>query len=73
MFAFMRALTAPTSLLRRTGGQRTGRAATELAVLMKAGVGTTIADLAWGDISTASAETQPAPNRRRPMSTSTPR
>ncbi|MFJ2297165.1 CE1759 family FMN reductase [Streptomyces sp. NPDC087894] len=54
MLAFMRALTVPTSVFAAPEdwgaselGERTGRAATELAVLMAAGVGTTIADQAW--------------------------
>ncbi|MDN3029297.1 CE1759 family FMN reductase [Streptomyces sp. S.PB5] len=54
MLAFMRALAVPTSVFAAPEdwgaselGERTGRAATELAVLMTAGVGTTIADRAW--------------------------
>ncbi|MFD3456243.1 CE1759 family FMN reductase [Streptomyces sp. NPDC058691] len=54
MFAYLRALTAPTSVFAAPEdwsspalGERIGRAATELAALMASGVGEAIADQAW--------------------------
>jgi FMN reductase len=54
LFAFMRALPVPTSLFAAPedwGGSELGnrieRAATELVLLIRSGVGTTIADNAW--------------------------
>lgn len=54
LFAYMRALTLPTSLFAAPEdwgapelGERIGRAATELAVLLKAGIEERIGDRAW--------------------------
>lgn len=54
LFAFLRAIPAPTSLFaapedwgRTELGERIARAATELVLLLRSGVGTAIADTAW--------------------------
>jgi FMN reductase len=78
LFAFFRAIAAPTSLFAAPEdwgsadlGKRIERGAAELAALIVSGVGRDIADGGWGATSTPSAATPPARSAPRRMSTST--
>jgi FMN reductase len=79
LFAYMRALSLPTSVFATPEdwgdgelGERIERASGELAVLLRAGVGRETPSATGAPTSTSSAATRPAPSAAPATSTSTP-